>query len=166
MLNIKQLSIMWFDLDVRKLAVQLTPTFLRGEVLTAFLKALTKPIADIHYQFVQNRKDNLYILAHNGQKCYLRAALNDKYDNELRRIVIDDGNLADPLYIYTDAEIDAQPGLAKFLTLTIYNNAESADTGVDFYVRVPADVVYNEYEMKYLIDFYKLASKRYKIVEL
>ena len=155
---------MWFDLDVRKLAVQILPTFLRGSVMQAYVRALVKPIDDIHYQFIQKRKENLYILAHNGQKCYLRAALNDKFDTTARRITIDDGQLYDAEYIYTDAEINEQPALADYLPLVLYQNADLADTAVDFYVRVPADLIYNKYEMEYLIDFYKLASKRYKIV--
>lgn len=155
---------MWFDLDVRKLAVQILPTFLRGSVIQAYVRELVKPLDDIHYQFIQKRKENLYILAHNGQKCYLRAALNDKFDTTARRITIDDGQLYDAEYIYTDAEINEQPALADYLPLVLYQNADLADTAVDFYVRVPADLIYNEYEMKYLIDFYKLASKRYKIV--
>lgn len=155
---------MWFDLDVRKLAVQILPTFLRGAKMQAYVRALVKPLDDVHYQFLQKRKENLYIMAHNGQKVYLRAALNDKFDFAARRITIDDGQLYDAEYIYTDAEINQQPALADYLPLVLYQNADLADTAVDFYVRVPADIIYNEYEMKYLIDFYKLASKRYKIV--
>ncbi|SHK69919.1 hypothetical protein [Epilithonimonas mollis] len=157
---------MWYNVDVRKLAVLLLPTFLRGAVMQAYLRAMVKPIDDIHYQFLQKRKENLYIMEHNGQKCYLRAALNDSFDNELRRIEIDDGNLYDAEYIYTDAEIDSNPFLAKYLDLILYQDADLGDTAVDFYVRVPTDIFYNEYEMKYLIDFYKLASKRYLIVPL
>lgn len=157
---------MWFNLDIRKLAIQLLPTFLRGEVLSAYLKALVTPIDDVHYRWLQNRKQNLYILAHNGQKCYLRGVLNDEFDNSLRRIQIDDGNLFDPFFIYTDSEINEQPYLAKFLDLTLYQDHDLADTAVDFYVRVPQEINYNEYKIKYLIDFYKLASKRYKIVPL
>lgn len=157
---------MWYNVDVRKLAVQILPTFLRGMVMQAYVKALVKPIDDIHYQFLQKRKENIYIMEHNGQKCYLRAVLRDKYDPQLRRIQIDDGNLFDAEYIYTDAEIDSNPFLAKYLDLILYQDADLGDTAVDFYVKVPADLYYNEYEMKYLIDFYKLASKRYKIVTL
>jgi len=155
---------MWYNLDVKKLSVLLLPTFLRGSILTAFVKALVKPIDDIYYWWFQNRKDNLYILAHNGQKCYLRAVLNDKFDAQQRRIYIDEGNIRQPAFIYTDAEISANPYLARYLDLVLYQDSELADTAADFYVNVPADLVYNEFEMKYLIEYYKLASKRYKIV--
>ena len=47
----------------------------------------------------------------------------------------------------------------------LYERADYGDTGVDFIVLVPRGLQYNEFEMKYLIDFYKLASKRYKIQE-
>ena len=43
------------------------------------------------------------------------------------------------------------------------DDADYGDTGVDFIVLVPVGLQYNDYEMCYIIDFYKLASKRYKI---
>jgi len=157
---------MWYNVDVKKLATQNIPTILRADVLVAYVKALVKPIDDIYYLWFQNRNANIYILAHNGQKCYLRAVLNDNFDREARRIEIDDGTVYEPVYIYTDAEITANPYLSRFLDLTIYQDSELSVTAVDFFVRVPEDVSYNEYEMKYLIDFYKLGSKRYKRLTL
>ena len=89
------------------------------------------------------------------------SALNDKFDVSLRRIKITDGNRFQRQYIYTRGE--QKP---KFLgTIYLYERADYGDTGVDFIVLVPRGLLYNEFEMKYLIDFYKLASKRYKIQE-
>ena len=150
---------MWFNVNWKKLAVLLTPTFLRGEKITAWLELIIEGVNQVHYQWLQLRKNNIYSLAHNSQVCYLRAALNDRFDNEQRRILIVDGNKYEREYIYTRGE--QKP---YFLgTLFIYSREDYADTGVDFIVRVPSDLIYNEVEMQALIKFYKLASKRFKI---
>lgn len=150
---------MWFNLDIPKLTSLLTPTFLRKEKLSAWLRALHYPLIKIADDFNVNRNTNLYNLAHNGQVCYLRAALNDKFDISLRRIKIAEGNRYKRDYIYTDGE--KKP---KYLgVMYLRDDADYGDTGVDFIVLVPAELQYNDYEMRYIIDFYKLASKRYKV---
>jgi hypothetical protein len=46
----------------------------------------------------------------------------------------------------------------------IYQNDEYTNTGADFTVFVPAEIVNTKiHELRALIEFYKLASKRYKI---
>lgn len=151
---------MWHIVNWRKLAVQLTPTFLRGELMKAWVELIVDVIDYIHYQWLQFRSDNLYKLAHNSQICYLRAALNDRFDPSLRRIEISSGNAFTRQYIYTDAE--QKP---KYLgTIYLYDDADYEDTGVDFIVKVPTDLVFSIYAMTALVDFYKLASKRYKVI--
>lgn len=150
---------MWYNIDIKKLAVLHLPTFLRSAEMIAWMQCLSAPLVDLHDDFKANRNANIYNLAHNGQVCKLRAALNDRFDISQRRIYIDDGNLYQRTYIYTDGE--KKP---KYLgTMYLYDDAEYDDTGVDFTVWVPADLHYNSYEMTALINFYKLASKRYKI---
>lgn len=153
---------MWFNVNWKKLAILLTPTLLRSELIKACIELLMEGINDVHYNWLQFRKSNIYMLAHNSQVCYLRASLNDRFDNELRRIVLIDGNKYQRKYIYTDQE--QKP---KFLgTIFIHGDEDYQDTGVDFIVQVPTDIIFNINEMKGLIDFFKLASKRYKIVTL
>lgn len=151
---------MWYNIDIQKLTELLTPTFLRKPKMLAWLQALAFPMQKILDDFNFNRNQNLYNLAHNGQVCYLRAVLNDRFDVSQRRIKISDGNRYRRQYIYTDGE--RKP---KYLgTMYLHDDADYSDTGVDFIVLVPAGLSYNDYEMRAVIDFYKLASKRYKIV--
>ena len=152
---------MWFLVNWNRLAVLLLPTFLRSEVMKAWVQLQLSAIADIHYWWMEYRKANIYTLAHNSQKCYMRGAFNDKFDKELRRIRIGKGNSFKRKYIYTDGE--EKP---KFLgTIFLYDDSDYADTGVDFIVYVPIDLVYSDFAMKAEIDKYRLASKRYKIVK-
>lgn len=150
---------MWNQIHINQLTELLTPTFLRKQKFLAWLRALHFPLIKIVDDFNFNRNQNLYNLAHNGQVCYLRKALNDRFDVGQRRIKITDGNRYQRQYIYTRGE--QKP---KFLgKIYLYDRADYGDTGVDFIVLIPNNLVFNEYEMKALVDFYKLASKRYKI---
>lgn len=151
---------MWFNVDWVRLVMILIPTFLRSEFMKAWLSLLVDGIEVVHYQWLQVRKANIYNLAHNSQICYLRAALNDRFDPSLRRITISSGNAFTRQYIYTDGE--EKP---KFLgVMYLYDDADYEDTGVDFIVKVPIDIYFSIYAMTALIDYYKLAAKRYKII--
>lgn len=159
-----------FDINFNRWAILLLPTELREPKMIAWVKVLVSPIVSLHYKFIQNRNKDLYRLSHNGQVCYLRKALNDAFDSTQRRIKITDGNRYAPQYIYTDGE--RKP---KFLgTMYLRDNLVYDDTGVDFLVLLPLDVwnsykteigigQYRFYDIEALVDFYRLASKRYKI---
>lgn len=150
---------MWYNIDINKLVALLMPTFLREEKHLAWLRVLHYPLRGLLDRFTFNRNENLYNLWHNGQVCYLRKVLNDRFDVSERRIEITDGNRFTRQYIYTDGE-----QRSKYLGIMyLRDDADYADTGVDFLVLVPSTVKFGEYEIEALIDFYKLASKRYKI---
>ncbi|SHG98140.1 hypothetical protein SAMN05443549_109106 [Flavobacterium fluvii] len=151
---------MWYDIDYKKLAVLLLPTFLRKPVLTAYLQALLVPISQLHYTWLQKRLDDWYVLNHTGKVFSLRNVLNDKLDVASRRIYITDGNAFPRKYIYTRAE-KKPVFLGK---LFIYQNSEYLNTGVDFIVFVPQEVIDTKInELHSQIRKYKLASKRYQI---
>lgn len=71
-----------FEIDYKKLAVLLTPTFLRKPVFTALVRVLMQPLTTLHDTFRTKRDDHLFNLAHNGQVCRLKDALNS-LDNRL-----------------------------------------------------------------------------------
>ncbi|MGY0039180.1 hypothetical protein [Pedobacter sp. NJ-S-72] len=129
--------------------------------MVSYIQALVTPVSMLYQFWYNKREDNLYKLAHNGQVCYLRKALNDMFDMELRRIYIDDGDRFKRTYIYTVPE--NQPRYIK--PLFLQPRTSYADTGNDFKVMVPAEVntPANYYQLDALIDFYKLASKRHII---
>lgn len=132
--------------------------------MMALLKAFLQPMVTLHYTWSQFRKRKIYELEHTGQVCYMRKALNDAFDVDERRIYIDGtGGDASKTYIYTPGEEQT-----KYLgKLWLRNSLEFADTGADFLVYVPASIAQSlNYELRALIDFYKVASKRYLIIEI
>ena len=155
---------MWYSIDFRKLVVSLTLTGLRKFRIVSFLTALITPLQNLHYAWKTLRVSNLYKIEYTGQVCYLRGALNDRFDPSQRRIYIDGtGGNSEPTYVYTPAE-----NQTKYLgKLFLRNSLEFADTGADFRVFVPREIVnQSSYELRALIDFYRLGGMRYLIIEI
>lgn len=158
-----------YNIDFRELVNLLTPPFLRRLKLVDFLEALLKPLEEVNFKLKLFRGQSIYKVTHNGQVVYLQAVLNDKYDNDQRRIKIDDFPIFDPLWIYPDA--DENPVYIGSPALYTSEEAFSA-TEFDFLVFVPME--YRPFEtterenfltqIKSLINYYKLASKRYDII--
>ena len=154
---------MWYRVDFDKLILLLLPTFLRKPVLFGYLRALVAPIASLHYKWSRMRDENLIKLSYNSQRCYLRKALNDKYDPELRRITIDGTLETTQDYIYTAAEnLDVYLGVMYLEQDFNYSNST-----VDFLVNVPGQLLNDKInEITATINFYKLAGKSYKLLAI
>lgn len=153
---------MWDKLSIQLLAYNLLPTFLRKPVLGALVEALVAPLRKLYDDWYAMRQEHLYQLEHTWQVCYMRGALNDDFDPSDRRIYIDGtGGSAAKTYIYTPGE-----NQTKYLgKLWLYQSLEFAG-GADFLVYVPKSIVANHgYEVRAMIDFYRLGGKRYLIIE-
>lgn len=157
-----------FNVDFRKLAVLLTPIFWRKAGFIAFVHSFIEPTKVLNDEFKNFRKKSIYKIVHNGQVMLLEKVLNDTFDNEQRRIYITDSLSVDPLYIYTAPEDRPVYLGSEYL----YRFSEFTDGGIDFYVIFPLemkpviafDLLNFENRIKALINYYKLASKRYKIL--
>ena len=151
-----------YNLNIDKLLVLLTPTFLRKPKLVAWLRTLATPLHKLLYDFHRASQADLYNLDHNSQVCYLRKALNDEFDSEQRRIRIEDGKQKQRLYIYPRSA-NKPLYLGK---LFLYQRGDYIDGGVDFIVALPKDLTYDKYKLEALVNFYKLAGKRWQISQL
>lgn len=148
-----------YNLNIDKLLVLLTPTFLRKPKLIAWLRTLAMPLNKLLDDFKVHRERDLYNLAHNSQVCYLRKALNDEFDPQLRRIKIEDGRQKQRQYIYPRSA-NKPLYLGK---IYLYQRGDYIDGGVDFVVVLPHGLEYDRYKLEALVNFYKLAGKRWTI---
>ena len=157
-----------YNVDFNRLVLLLTPVFWRKRKFIDFLSALIAPVINLKFDFDIFRRQSIYKVVHNGQVGLLEKVLNDAFDVEQRRIYIIDSVDVDPLYIYTNPE--ARP--VYIGTQYVYDNSSFNDADFDFLVIVPIslkpsaplDITNFENKMKALVNYYKLASKRYKIV--
>ena len=153
---------MWFKISFDKLVIQLLPTFLRKPRMIAFISLFSNELTKLHNAWLVKKTADETWLNHNSQVCKLRKILNDEFDDLQRRIKITDGQLYERKYIYTLGE--KKP--VKLGKLYIRQATDYADTGTDFFVVVPVEIniEQNKYKLEALINRYKLASKRYKII--
>ena len=70
---------MIFRIDFDKWVLSMLPSLLRRKVMFALCRAAVAPIRSLYERFVAKREAHNYTLHHNGQVCYLRAALNDAF---------------------------------------------------------------------------------------
>lgn len=138
------------------------PTFLRKPVLFGYIKGLISPLVSLYDSWSLNRNENLKKLQYNCQRCYLRGALNDNFDRDLRRITIGATLNLDQDYIYTPGE-----NLEVYLgTMWLEQDFNYAGTMVDYLVNVPREIMNaNLNGIVAIIEFYNLAGKSYRIVE-
>ncbi|CAA0228305.1 hypothetical protein [Tenacibaculum maritimum] len=154
---------MWYNIDFNKWAILLLPTNLRKPRLISYLKSMLTGVVALHYEFLQKRAEDEFFLNHNGQVVYLRKALNDKFDNTLRRIQLGSGNQYQRQYIYTRAE-QKPVYLGK---MYLRDKTDYADTGVDYIVYVPSSIIQlQKVRLETIINYFNKASKKYKIVAI
>lgn len=151
---------MWSKIKFGLLIRDFLPKAIYKPLNVSFFKSCVSPIESLHYKWSVMRAENIYKLEHSGQVCYLRKALNDKFDPEQRRIYIGDANRFERFYIYTRAE-----NKPKYLgKVFLHQRSDYADTGVDFIVYVPEEIINAiPFQLKSTIEFYKIGGKRYKI---
>jgi hypothetical protein len=68
-----------FQTNFLHLVVLLIPTMLRKPVMIAMMRVFMKPVMLLQNWFNEQRKANLYDLAHTGQVCHIKAVLNDRF---------------------------------------------------------------------------------------
>lgn len=156
-----------FNINWSRLVIGLLPIALRKKLIISFLNSCIEPLKTDYKAFLVFKKDSEYRVRHNSQVCSLQAVLNDKFDNALRRIkvqnippkqlpwiyYVEDNK---PLFIYEEA--DEKP-------VFIYNR-EDYYNEFDFEVLVPVALMASENQIIAQINYYKLFSKSYQIKEL
>lgn len=157
---------MKYTIDYNKLIKWLIPIPFFGKRIYAFLRVMIVELKAV-YNAMLSQKDNfIYYLTITPQVVYLEKMLNDRYDFFERRIYLLDGRNFDALYIYK--KIEEQPVLfyrksEGSTPIYLYLKSEVGNDASDFVVCVPSVVVFNEAEMKSLINTFKLAGTIYSI---
>lgn len=144
----------------------LLPHALGGERQAAWLNVLIMPVKRLYVEFLTYRHLVNYRMEHTGQVVYLQKVLNDRFDGTNKRIRISDGSKYDWVRIFRTDE--KKPKYLKKIYL--YDHLAYGDTGADFQVHIPADIpIWMRSglmaECCSLLNYYKLAGKRYKLIK-
>lgn len=155
-----------FLLNIVNLLRQVSPAYFVDDILfRSVVESMAFPLEQQYLQHSKFRARNIYNTVITPQVCYLEKALNDRYDNILRRIYITDGAYNDSLYLYIEEEL---------FDLHLYTNEEEIDLyisteaeegleDVTFIVNVPVSLTYNVDEFKAVVSAFKLAGRTFKI---
>ena len=150
----------WQVVNFDRLIELLMPTFLRQPIMFAYLNSIIKPLDSLYV-------DTLYKMQHTCQVIYLEKMLNeyfavvgyDSQNHEATKVVfIDDAPKPPTKYIYLKQEIPPK----EYLYLRTQYLTGDVDH-IDFIVHIPSSFVFVEDKLKAIIDYYKLAGKKYKI---
>lgn len=155
------------------------PTFLRRRRIFAFCRALCSPlycgVEGLYNRFLQKRGDHIFSLSHNGQVCYIRAALNYAFGLS-KGFEIDDADSYQGEWVFAkDASMTQQltavdehrnPELAGEETSPDYpmpllsDEAKLTMAHNSFIVRVPSNIYTTQLDkVKAIVDRYRLPSK-------
>lgn len=131
----------------------------------AWVQALVKPIVDVYLNFLTLKNATAYDLGITPQVCFLEKMLNDRWDPSQRRINIVKPVVKNPVVLYLKSESKKQSLYLKsenkpWIT---YKKNESEAFVVDFIVEVPADVIFDVFEMSARLENKILPSKIFDI---
>lgn len=152
-------------IDFNYLIESLTPPVHRTIEVVSSIKANFKPLEQLKDTYEQFYSDIEYELTWNGQVCMLEHLLNEKFDSINSGIFITDAVNIDKLHIFNLAENneitivsnESEPTAPTY----IHNKSEVSE--YHFIVNIPSSVTFNEEQLKYYVNKYKLAGKRWKI---
>ena len=156
-----------YDVNYNKLVQLLLPMCLRGKRITGLLRAMVAPIGVLYGSFMSFKTEKSYQMRHNGQVCYLRALLNDRFDPVNRAITITEEENAETGVMLYSRELERSvrvPVRKDNIRLPIFRRGFGGSTGCGFWVNVPARLInVSEDEVLAVVNDFKLASIRYGI---
>ena len=153
-------------IDLTFLFQILLPTDLRLPLVNEFFYEIKKTLQFNYNGFYTLFENTKYNLIFNGQVCMLKHLLDDKYDTILRRIEIEQDVSGKPTYLFNEIEDNENTYLfnnGEVGTKTYLYNADEVLGLTDFIIKIPSDVIFNEVQLRKLVDRYKLPDKTYSI---
>lgn len=157
-----------FNVNIKRLALLVLPTWLRRPLAGALIYAGVSPLGRLAQDLRKYRITTRYRLRHNGQVCKLRGALNDEFDPEERRIYIEDHDSTSrvelsTIYLRSEKKwvMVPQRGTGSVI---INSRGFAGTSGIDFWIYAPSELSNVLTRMKAFVNSYKLASKRFTIL--
>jgi hypothetical protein len=157
-----------FNFEIRNTIKRLAPPQLRKPKFIAWLYRMLIKLRHKKTEFDALRTYWDYNLKFSSQTMSLEARLNQQYNLIMGSIYIVTQNSAnDAVYTFWINENQPSPFiyfLAEGNTPTFITwLGEGSASALDFIVYVPFTLVFDENEMRAIIDLYRLAGKRYAI---
>ena len=156
---------MWYNFDVQKFGCQMLPTILRGDVMRALLRVLLLPLVWLFAQFRLLQAEARERLSSSGQTLSLIEALRRAYRLKEGDIYIVDSEYKQPhLYLKREGQHPIYLHRAGDSELTHLYYEDGARVEPDFYIHIPDFLQTEEEGILRIIEQYKPAGRKYKII--
>lgn len=146
----------------------LLPMEMRTASIFLLVRSMIAGLIGLYNSFIIYTTGVRYKLAHTSQVWSIKKVLNDEFDPIERRIYIVDAGGNSIIPLYPDADLRAVSLDDDFIGCLVLQADSGYDNGdFDFVVRLPYRYADSQlYHMQSLINYYKLAGKRYDIIFL
>lgn len=155
-----------YNINWYRLVKMLVLPAVNKPTLLAFINSALAPIRTNYDKFLDFKADAEYRVQHNGQICYLQKMLNDKFDNSLRRIRVQNVKPKERLYFYYEEDNAPVFFYNEVDYPVFFYNTQDYYNEFDFEVLVPEALASQINLMEIEINYYKIYSKNYQIIEL
>lgn len=147
-----------FDVDIRRLGLQLLPMCLRKPLMGALVYAVTQPASAELKDLLNYRREVNEEMRRNGQTCNLRRMLNDLFDPSQRGITIIETSRSTGVTLGLRAD-----GNTLTTPQTLNSRGYGGSTDLDFAVRLPFRLQgkIDERQVSSVVRRYKLAGMRF-----
>lgn len=152
-----------FQINYKKLIFVLLPGHLRSKNVGALMVSAVQPIISLYNRFLISRNKNIYTLKHNGQVCYLRALLNDKFpDRNSSFQIVDIESEGAWQFCYTEESYNQFFAPASPEAEILFSVPAIISGTANFLVIIPNNLTgYDTLnQIKSLVNEYKLVSKK------
>lgn len=158
---------MWARINFYVMVQLLLPTFLRKPKQTALLNGVLKPLDSLYV-------DVLYKMQHDSRVIYLEKVMNEYfeaagYSNQnhavTKVIYITDEIYPPENYVYQNQEFYPSIEYDEQVLYLDEDNIFLTDSleHFDFVINIPIGYAFDEQILRLLVDFYKIAGKKYRI---
>lgn len=155
-----------YNINWYRLVKMLVLPAVNKPTLLAFINSALAPIRTNYDAFLSFKQDAEYRVQHNGQVCYLQKMLNDKFDNSLRRIRVQNVKPKERLYFYYEEDNSPVFFYNEVDYPVFFYNTQDYYNAFDFEVLVPEALASQINLMEIEINYYKIYSKNYQILQL
>lgn len=156
-----------YEVNISRLGRLLLPMLWRKPLMNGLIESLVAPLGENVEELHRFRSGINSKMNYTGQVCRLRAMLNDRFDESLRRLKVEDSQRVEEIRLFR-AWLKKPRQLKSRLSgvIMVLNTRRGVEmSGYDFWITVPNEMkgMLDEKELIGAVGEYKLASKRVTI---
>lgn len=155
----------YYDLNIKKLILQITPPLFRRGVFMAFLYAMAAPLIALFSRFLDKKSESERVLSFNAYTIYLEKFLNDLFGLDG---VIYIHDFRDDIYVYLPSKEagDLYFGSANDIPTPVIAYYSDEYVAGKFNVHIPESIDTDENRMLIIkwVNYFKFSGTNFYII--